>query len=308
MGLVTFTRRVVGGYRKSKVGLCAATVLILMCAVAMMAPSLSTVDDPWNAYDLEAASLPPSVEPSNATGVVYLLGTDILGRDVYSMMLYGIDTPITVLIVVFVASVTAYIAIGWLGRASSKLSTRGRSLLAPLPGIVSLTVLSVPVVILLPALRYGRYDLFGIALLAVVLAISMSLWGWEAMTVPAKRRDVLSGQDLVRSPGNRMLLADALRASKLSVLVALPVFVSLRMMFLPEAGLFELVQWADSTLLHVPGTETGTTYWWLIVPPVACMLLLSVSAYATVHVLEMSVRASSEGTTPELHADSPMVG
>jgi len=297
--VTAFARSVIGRYRRSKVGLVALAVLVVMCAAAVLAPTISTVENPWQATDEDAVLLPPSIEPSDTTGVVYLLGTDFLGRDMYSLVLYGVGAPILALFVVFAVSVTTYLFIGWLGRTSTRLPTRGRTLLAPLPRIVSMTSLSVPVVVLMISLRYNRYDLFGVILLAAALALSMSLWGWELMTVLSMRREAPDGQAQVKMPGNRLILADAMRASKLSVLVALPALMSLHLWYSSDAGLFSLVTRAAGATNWSVGMEAGTSCWWIVVPPVACMMLLTISAYTVIDVLEGLVRGRPEGAASE---------
>ena len=73
-------------------------VFLILLAVAILCPLIA----PQNPYDLKAldimdAHLPPG--SVSLTGVPFYLGTDTLGRDLFSAILYGLRTSITVGIV-----------------------------------------------------------------------------------------------------------------------------------------------------------------------------------------------------------------
>ncbi|MCU0860427.1 MAG: hypothetical protein MUE55_07585, partial [Thermoplasmata archaeon] len=88
--VLAFVRGVLVSYRRSKPGMTAMAVFALLCVLALLAPRIVTLEDPWLDVNRDDALLPPSVEPSEATGIVHIFGTDILGRDMYSMVLLSI--------------------------------------------------------------------------------------------------------------------------------------------------------------------------------------------------------------------------
>jgi ABC-type dipeptide/oligopeptide/nickel transport system permease subunit/ABC-type dipeptide/oligopeptide/nickel transport system permease component len=83
-------------FRKSGVGMFALIVLVILLALGALAPFLSTVQDPQLIENREPNviwerwinPLPPSLTPSPYTGFIHPLGTDHVGRDVYSLLLY----------------------------------------------------------------------------------------------------------------------------------------------------------------------------------------------------------------------------
>ncbi|MFV3130799.1 dipeptide/oligopeptide/nickel ABC transporter permease/ATP-binding protein [Niveispirillum sp. KHB5.9] len=78
--------------RRARVGL---VLLILLLTAALLAPLLA----PQNPYDLAQLDLADShLKPGavGATGMVHWLGTDLLGRDMLSGILYGLRTSLSV--------------------------------------------------------------------------------------------------------------------------------------------------------------------------------------------------------------------
>lgn len=89
-------------YRRHPSALIGSIVLIGMCLMAVAAPLMGTVD-------------PQSVSPLNRLkppGEEYWFGTDALGRDVYSRVVYGARVSLIVGISVAVASTLIGLAIG----------------------------------------------------------------------------------------------------------------------------------------------------------------------------------------------------
>jgi peptide/nickel transport system permease protein len=93
-----------------------AAVLLLMAAVALLAPWLGTLDP--TAIDPTDRNLVPgsasTVELAGGAEVAYVhwMGTDSLGRDVYSRVIYGARVSLIIGIAVAVFSVAVGLAIG----------------------------------------------------------------------------------------------------------------------------------------------------------------------------------------------------
>jgi peptide/nickel transport system permease protein len=89
-------------FRRHPTAIAGAIVLLLMAAIAVAAPWLGTMD-------------PLSVSPARRlrpAGAEHWFGTDMLGRDVYSRVLYGARVSLTVGLAVALLSTLAGLAIG----------------------------------------------------------------------------------------------------------------------------------------------------------------------------------------------------
>ncbi len=107
-------------FKRDKPALVAAGVVAAIVGAALLAPLIAPYDPNEQFFDglsLEGAPLPP--------GEKFLLGTDLLGRDLLSRLLYGARASLTIGVVANAAAVligtvlgmTAGYAQGWLGAA-----------------------------------------------------------------------------------------------------------------------------------------------------------------------------------------------
>lgn len=107
-------------FRRDRLALAGLAVVLAMVAAAVLAPTLA----PYSPYEqffdgltLEGQPLPPNAQ--------YWLGTDLLGRDLFSRLLYGARTSLVIGVVANGAAVligtalgvTAGFVQGWLGAA-----------------------------------------------------------------------------------------------------------------------------------------------------------------------------------------------
>ncbi|MDA8109169.1 MAG: ABC transporter permease [Betaproteobacteria bacterium] len=95
-------RRFKDAFRRHPTAIFGAVVLVLMVLVALAAPYLHTVDP--QALSPIRRLRPPSAE--------YWFGTDMLGRDVYSRVLYGTRVSLTIGIAVALLATAVGLAIG----------------------------------------------------------------------------------------------------------------------------------------------------------------------------------------------------
>src|SRR5688572_30154153 len=95
-------RRFKDAFRRHPTAIVGAVVLILMVLVAIFAPWLGTVDP-------EALSPIRRLKQPSAE---FWFGTDMLGRDVYSRVLYGSRVSLVVGIAVALFSIAVGLAIG----------------------------------------------------------------------------------------------------------------------------------------------------------------------------------------------------
>jgi len=136
-------RRAVALARKKPLGAASALIICALAAVAVLAPLLAPYD-PYK-FNLDANGLPVRMHAPDRT---YLMGTDPLGRDVLSRIIYGSRVSLTV----GFASVLMGTAVGtilglasgyWEGRVDHLIQRAVDTAMA-IPGIVlALAVMSV---------------------------------------------------------------------------------------------------------------------------------------------------------------------
>ena len=100
-------------FRRDRLALGALGVILLLVAVALGAPWLAPYDPSQQFFDgltLEGAPLPPSAR--------FWLGTDLLGRDLLSRLIFGARTSL----MIGVAANTAAVAAGRSGGRHRRLS------------------------------------------------------------------------------------------------------------------------------------------------------------------------------------------
>ncbi len=122
--------RTAKAFRRQTLGMVGLVLLILLLAVALLAPVLATHDP--IVQDMAARLQPPSAE--------YWLGTDHLGRDVYSRIVWGARTTlrIAVLVAIIVAPIGLVIgaAAGYLGGLVDEALMRLTDVFLAFPGLI----------------------------------------------------------------------------------------------------------------------------------------------------------------------------
>lgn len=88
-------RRFVSEYRESTVAMAALAALVVIVALAILAPWLAP-QNPYNLAEVDVldSRLPPG--STSLTGMTFWLGTDGAGRDLLSAMLYGLRISLAV--------------------------------------------------------------------------------------------------------------------------------------------------------------------------------------------------------------------
>lgn len=110
--------------------LAASALLVLMVVVACLAPLIAPY--PPNQTDILAANLSPST--------AHLLGTDSLGRDIFSRLLFGARLtllgPTLIIAIATVAGVALAISAVWFGGWYDSAVSRALNVLFALPGLL----------------------------------------------------------------------------------------------------------------------------------------------------------------------------
>ncbi|KJY60787.1 Binding--dependent transport system inner membrane component family protein [Bombilactobacillus mellifer] len=194
---LTFFQDAVRRLRKNKVAVVSFFILVLIAVVAFCAPILAPRDP--NAQNANYANLPPRIantdipgfrgKSKNAAGVetnpyitnnvphdqTYILGTDYLGRDLFSRILYG--TRLSLIIAVVATVVDLLIGLpygiisGWKGGRVDTFMQRIIEIISSVPNLIV-------VILLLLVLKPG--------LSSIILAIAFSSWVTMARLIRAQ--------------------------------------------------------------------------------------------------------------------------
>lgn len=170
-------------FTRDRTAMLSAAVLLLLSLAALSAPFIAPYD-PWDQtqFDIMDSEIPP--RGSAGADSRFVLGTDAMGRDMLSTLLYG--TGISIAIGLFATLLQGLIGIS-IGLVAGYFGGRLDSFLMRLADIqLSFTTLMVAIIILAvfqatAGLRF--YEDF--ALLVIVLVIGIAEWPQYARTVRA---------------------------------------------------------------------------------------------------------------------------
>ena len=174
--------RVLHSFLRDRTAMASAAVLCVLLLAAICAPLIAPFD-PWDQtqFDIMDAEIPPLGDAADAR---FPLGTDAMGRDMFSTLLYGAGISIT--IGVFATLLQGVIGVV-IGLAAGYFGGRLDSFLMRIADIqLSFTTLMVAIIILAVfqaaagARFYEEY-----ALLVIVLVIGIAEWPQYARTVRA---------------------------------------------------------------------------------------------------------------------------
>ncbi len=167
----------------SKTAKISAAVLLVFVVSSILAPIISPYD-PWDQtqFDIMDSELPPV--GSDDADSRFFLGTDAMGRDLFSTLLYG--TGISIVIGVFATLLQAMIGVS-IGLVAGYFGGRLDSFLMRVADIqLSFTTLMVAIVILAvfqATVGLEFYENF--AIVVIVLVIGIAEWPQYARTVRA---------------------------------------------------------------------------------------------------------------------------
>lgn len=198
-------RVVWGRFSRNKIGVISLAFIALLIVVAVLAPLIATHDP--IALDVTKTLLSPGQDG-------HLLGTDPLGRDVFSRLIYGLRTA---LIVGFVAELAALafaivigLAAGYAGGRAEQLLMGFTDVMYAFPGYLFSVIL---------------VTVIGREIGAVILAIAIASWVGQARLVRAqtltlKSRDFIEAARAMGASGPRIALRYILPNAMGPILVA----------------------------------------------------------------------------------------
>jgi len=192
-------------FGRNKLSLISLVFIVLLVLIAILAPLVATHDP--IALDVSKTLLKPGVEG-------HLLGTDPLGRDVFSRLIFGLRTA---LIVGFVAELAALalaivigLAAGYAGGRAEQLLMGFTDVMYAFPGYLFSVIL---------------VTVIGREIGAVILAIAIASWVGQARLVRAqtltlKGRDFIEAARAMGASGPRIALRYILPNAMGPILVA----------------------------------------------------------------------------------------
>jgi len=168
-------------FRRSPVTVAAAVVAALIIFGALAAPLVA----PHNPYDLASVSLMDATDPPawlDGGNWAYPLGTDNLGRDVLSTMLYGTRLSLTVGVSAVMAALVLGVALGliagWRGGFTETIIMRVADVQLSFPAILIALLIDGAARGILPRAVQAE-----IAIYVLIVAIASSHWVYFARTV-----------------------------------------------------------------------------------------------------------------------------
>lgn len=174
-------------FRRNRVATVSAAVILLIVLAALFAPALSPYDPFEQFFDgltLQGAPLPPSEK--------FWLGTDLLGRDLFSRLLYGARTSLIIGVVangvaVFIGTVLGIIG-GYAGGVTGSLTMRFTDLMMAFPALL---------------LAIALAAIFAPSLWIVAMVIALVNWVWVARIIYAQTRALAESEfiEAIRSLG-----------------------------------------------------------------------------------------------------------
>lgn len=182
---------------QNNVAVISACVIVIICLVGLLAPWLAPY--PFDEQYLDQVLAPPSMK--------HWLGTDSLGRDMLSRLIYGARISMAVGMVTAVISLvigTVYGAVsGWFGGWTDGILMRSVDILDSIPSIVLL---------ILVKLVFESFDIIGNpelkALTSMLIALSVTSWVSLARVV---RGQVLQVKQMAYVESARAMGASGMR-------------------------------------------------------------------------------------------------
>ncbi|MFH7566158.1 ABC transporter permease [Oceanimonas smirnovii] len=271
-------------FRCSRLTMFASAVLLLLLFAGIGA-SLLAHYDPFDmaAFDLMDSELPPSwVEGGEAR---FWLGTDIQGRDVYSLILYGLQVSLIVgfisVLCAMALGVTLGVISGYFGGMIDALIMRMADAMLSFPTIMFALLVSGAARGLLPQEMHDQMAVY-------IIVISITLTGWMQYARTVRGCTLLEGNKeyvqaaKVMGSGNMRIMFQHILPNVLSPVLVLAT-LHLALAVLTEATLSFLGvgmpphQPSLGTLINEGNKYLFSGQWWVVVFPSLVLVVLALS-------------------------------
>jgi peptide/nickel transport system permease protein len=289
-------------FRHSPTGMAALVVFAALLIIGLLAPVLATVQDPMSYDNLDSAFLDPSLEPSPEMDMIHPLGTDYIGRDIYSMWLLAAKNATLQAIAFVLIAMTIGVLVGTLaarvrrleGGTYRILDNLTSTLFARTSASFPLLVLSVMIVAI-----YGDYNF----MIQVFLLAWMYLWAWLLVARQSRPRDLVGSPGRPWRPSFTDVVAYSLSAAKFVVPMLLVVDTAIMTVggFRPdtEPTWGSMLNYGYIYMADITGTWPH-----LVLPMVIGICALVVSVFVILDRMEYMIRTAR---APPAHvADVPV--
>jgi peptide/nickel transport system permease protein len=242
-------------------------VALLIVLVAVFAPLLAP-------YPADAGSATNPVAALQAPSLHHLFGTDQVGRDVFSRVLYGARvSPLVALLVLVIACLVGIplgVVAGYFGGVADEAIMRITDIFLAFPSLL----LSLAFAAVLPP-----------SLTSLTIAIAITWWPWYTRLIRGQAASV-AGRPYVEScralgiPAWRILLRHVLPNSVTPLIVQVSLDmggVILTASALSFLGLGAQDPTPDWGLMVAEGQNYFTTQWWLVTYPGLAILLTALA-------------------------------
>ena len=284
-------KRVWVEFKNSRTAMIAMVAFILLMIISLLAPVLATVRDPHMSWNIGDMLVEPSLSPSPDSGIIHPLGTDYLGRDVYSMLLY--DSLDAVLLVIIMAMLALVIGISFavVGNYARRLDTMISRSFCWVGWAIADVFLCL--ILLLSAIAGmligGSTAFFVVMLVAWILAPYVKIE--STRTLLAENALVTAGGEEPPPSGIAVAIEGTLHIAKF---VALFGFLSAVMIefILPGGiglgGSNNLIDlgWANTMYYGFQGGGLYRGWWWMFVPQIFMICLVGGLSYVILDRLE----------------------
>ncbi|WP_237332668.1 ABC transporter permease [Zobellella iuensis] len=271
-------------FRTSRLTVVATAVLALLLFAGICAPLLSHYN-PFDmaAFDLMDSELPPAwVESGEAR---FWLGTDIQGRDVYSLILYGLRVSLIVGFISVIGAMTLGVTLGvisgYFGGLVDAFIMRMADAMLSFPTIMFALLVSGAARGLLPQEMHDQMAVY-------IIVISITLTGWmqyartvRGCTLLEGHKEYVQAAKVMGSSNSRIMFLHILPNVLSPVLVLATLHLALAV--LTEATLSFLGvgmppnQPSLGTLINEGNKYLFSGQWWVVVFPSLVLVVLALS-------------------------------
>jgi peptide/nickel transport system permease protein len=257
-----------------KLVMVAASVTVLMCLVALLAPWIA----PHNPYDLKTLSLMDANTPprwmENADPR-FLLGTDNLGRDIFSIILHGMRASIGIgilsVLLAMSIGITLGLVAGYFGGRVDSLIMRAADVQLTFPAILTALMVDGVAQVMMGSNKGGGSHFW-----ILVVAIGLSYWVQYARTVRGstmieRNKDYVHAARLIGIPAWAIMLRHVL-PNVLSPVMVIGT-INLALAIITEATLSFLgvglppTEPSLGTLIRIGNNFLFAGEWWIVAFP-----------------------------------------
>lgn len=284
------------GYRASVAGLAAIVILVIFTVLGVLAPLLSTVPDPMNMDNAEPSlsldwsnPLPPSLDPSPYTDLMHPLGTDRLGRDVYSMWLYSARDAVATALILLIGSVAVGLVVGLLAVSTVFITGFPARLLDFIFTIGARAAIALPITAFV-VVRMMMFEAEDMVFAIPMLLVAFYAWAWMLVLRPVRRTSMSASGSVSGAWMTPPVVAETLSVAKFAVPLLLIAYFSLFMTGYRTPG---DLTWSITLYDAYTGSAFLSGDWFLIFPPMFGMSLMVISLFAALDTAESVVRRST---------------